>query len=130
MYATVRNAFAIARSGRPGPVLIDLPKDIATAKVAASLATLKSFQPSFDAPEGIEQARELIAKAERPLLYVGGGVIKANPFLTGRSIGYVKEWAELKMNRKGGASLPAVAATPPEVLAYQKIIAGLLGTPI
>ncbi|MDB5657927.1 MAG: hypothetical protein JWS10_542 [Cypionkella sp.] len=61
---------------------------------------------------------------------MGGGVIKANPFLAGRTIGYVKEWAELKMGRKGGGSLPAVAATPPEVLAYQKIIAGLLGTPI
>ncbi|MFC3182852.1 peptidoglycan DD-metalloendopeptidase family protein [Cypionkella sinensis] len=61
---------------------------------------------------------------------MGAGVVKANPFLAGRTIAYVKEWAELKMSRKGGSSLPAVAATPPEVLAYQKIIAGLLGTPI
>ncbi|GLS86117.1 peptidase M23 [Cypionkella aquatica] len=61
---------------------------------------------------------------------MGAGVIKANPFLAGRTIAYVKEWAELKMGRKGGGSLPAVAATPPEVLAYQKIIAGILGTPI
>jgi murein DD-endopeptidase MepM/ murein hydrolase activator NlpD len=60
---------------------------------------------------------------------MGGGVIKANPFLSGRSIAYVKEWAELKMNRKGGASLPAVAASPPEVLAYQAIIAGLIAVP-
>lgn len=95
VYATVRNAFAIARSGRPGPVLIDLPKDIATAKVAASLATLKSFQPSFDEPEGIEQARELIAKAERPLLYVGGGVNMGNA-----------EWALRSLMRSTG--LPAV----------------------
>ncbi|MDZ4395166.1 M23 family metallopeptidase [Cypionkella sp.] len=61
---------------------------------------------------------------------MGSGVVKANPFLSGRTIAYVKEWAELKMSRKGGASLPAVAVTPPEVLAYQKIIAGILGTPI
>ena len=61
---------------------------------------------------------------------MGAGVVKANPFLAGRTIAYVKEWAELKMSRKGGSSLPAVAATPPEVLAYQKIIADLLGTPI
>ena len=61
---------------------------------------------------------------------MGAGVVKANPFLSGRTIAYVKEWAELKMNRKGGGSLPAVAVTPPEVLAYQKIIAGVLGTPI
>jgi len=58
---------------------------------------------------------------------MGAGVITANPFLKGRSIAYVKEWAELKMNRKGGSSLPAVAVTPPEVLAYQKIIATLIG---
>lgn len=58
---------------------------------------------------------------------IGAGVVSANPFLKGRSIAYVKEWAELKMNRKGGSSLPAVALTPPEVLAYQKIIAGLIG---
>ena len=58
---------------------------------------------------------------------MGAGVVSANPFLKGRSIAYVKEWAELKMNRKGGSSLPAVALTPPEVLAYQKIIAGLIG---
>ena len=61
---------------------------------------------------------------------MGAGVVTANPFLAGRTIAYVKEWAELKMSRKGGASLPTVAVTPPEVLAYQKIIAGLLGTPI
>ncbi len=95
VYATVRNAFAIARSGRPGPVLIDLPKDIATAKVAASLATLKSFQATFDEPEGIAQARELIAKAERPLLYVGGGVNMGNA-----------EWALRSLMRSTG--LPAV----------------------
>lgn len=61
---------------------------------------------------------------------MGAGVIKANPFLASRDIAYVKNWAEQKMNRKGGAALPAVAATPPEVLAYQKIIAGLLAAPI
>ena len=61
---------------------------------------------------------------------MGAGVVKANPFLAGRTIAYVKQWAEQKMGRKGGGSLPAVAATPPEVLAYQKIIAGILGAPI
>ena len=59
---------------------------------------------------------------------MGAGVVSANPFLKGRTIAYVKEWAELKMNKKGGGgALPTVAALPPEVLAYQKIIASLIG---
>ena len=62
---------------------------------------------------------------------MGAGVVKANPFLAGRTIAYVKEWAELKMNRKGGGSaLPAAIVIPPEVLAYQKVIGALLGAPI
>ena len=61
---------------------------------------------------------------------MGAGVVKANPFLAGRTIAYVKEWAELKMNRKGGSPLPAAVVIPPEVLAYQKVIAALLGVPI
>lgn len=64
---------------------------------------------------------------------MGGGVISANPFLKGRTIAYVKEWAELKMNKKhkGGAlpSTPAAVVIPPEVLAYQKVIEGLLALP-
>jgi acetolactate synthase I/II/III large subunit len=95
VYATVRNAFAIARSGRPGPVLIDLPKDVATAKVAASMLSLKSFQTNIEESEGIEQARELITQAERPLLYVGGGVNMGNA-----------EWALRSLMRSTG--LPAV----------------------
>ena len=81
---------------------------------------------------GAEGANMVLNAQDEQLVVdvMGSGVIKANPFLTGRTIGYVKEWAELKMNRKGGGSLPAVAVTPAEVLAYQKIIAGLLGTPI
>ena len=81
---------------------------------------------------GAEGANMVLSAQDDQLVadVMGAGVVKANPFLAGRTIAYVKEWAELKMSRKGGASLPAVAATPPEVLAYQKIIGGLLGTPI
>ncbi len=95
VYATVRNAFAIARSGRPGPVLIDLPKDVATTKVAASMAGLISFRATVEEPEGIAQARALIAQSERPLLYVGGGVSMGNA-----------EWALRSLMRSTG--LPAV----------------------
>jgi hypothetical protein len=56
---------------------------------------------------------------------MGAGVITANPFLKGRSIAYVKEWAELKMSGKGGA-VAVAPPLPPEVLAYQKVIEALL----
>jgi murein DD-endopeptidase MepM/ murein hydrolase activator NlpD len=63
---------------------------------------------------------------------MGAGVIKANPFLAGRTIAYVKEWAELKMNHKGGGggAVPVVATLSPEAAAYQKIIAALIGAPV
>ncbi|WP_298262199.1 peptidoglycan DD-metalloendopeptidase family protein [uncultured Litoreibacter sp.] len=65
---------------------------------------------------------------------MGAGVIKANPFLKGRDIAWVKNWAERKMNRKGGkltitnapASTPAVARIPAEVVAYKKTIKAVL----
>lgn len=58
---------------------------------------------------------------------MGAGVVNANPFLRGRTIAYVKEWAELKMSGKGGA-VPVAPPLPPEVLAYQKVIDALLAT--
>ena len=56
---------------------------------------------------------------------MGAGVVNANPFLKGRTIAYVKEWAELKMSGKGGA-VAVAPPLPPEVLAYQKVIEALL----
>ncbi|MBL4929590.1 peptidoglycan DD-metalloendopeptidase family protein [Fuscibacter oryzae] len=56
---------------------------------------------------------------------MGAGVVNANPFLKGRTIAYVKEWAELKMSGKGGA-VAVAPPLPPDVLAYQKVIEVLL----
>jgi len=80
---------------------------------------------------GAEGANIVLSSQDDQLVgdVMGQGVVNANPFLKGRTVAYVKEWAEIKMNKKGGAALPSVAATPPEVLAYQKIIKDLLGTP-
>lgn len=84
---------------------------------------------------GAEGANMVLSAQDNQLVIdvMGGGVISANPFLSGRTIAYVKEWAELKMNKKhkGGAlpTSPAVVVVPPEVLAYQKVIAGLLALP-
>ncbi len=69
-------AFELARSGRPGPVLIDLPKDVGVRRIAMPTRTpepdLKGLPP-FD-PEAIARADALIASAKRPVLYFGGGV--------------------------------------------------------
>lgn len=80
---------------------------------------------------GAEGANMVLSATDDQLVVdvMGQSVINANPFLTGKTIAYVKEWAENKMNRKGGGSLPAAVVIPPEVLAYQKVIEAILGTP-
>ena len=87
----VHEAFYVARSGRPGPVVVDLPKDVLQAKGACYLAPgevkHRTYRPQVKADgTTIEAAVEMIAKAERPLIYSGGGVInsgdKASRLLT------------------------------------------------
>jgi len=70
----IHEAFRIAGSGRPGPVLIDIPKDIQTAE-SLFAPTLLSPEPE-QAPDqcAVEKARQLLRHARRPVLYVGGGV--------------------------------------------------------
>lgn len=92
---TVREAFAIAKSGRPGPVLIDIPKEITAATTdfePLSKAELDAFasKPSANRKSArvcttplakqsdVEQAAQMISNAKRPFLYIGGGVIIAN----------------------------------------------------
>ncbi len=76
---TLREAFHIARTGRPGPVLVDLPKDLVATKLVYPEKTpvhISSYQPTFNPhPVQIEKACRRILKATRPVLYVGGGVI-------------------------------------------------------
>jgi acetolactate synthase-1/2/3 large subunit len=76
----VKEAFHIAGTGRPGPVLIDLPKDMLMATrddvVWPKETRLRGYQPTIEGHAGqIKRAAELIAASERPLLYVGGGAI-------------------------------------------------------
>ncbi len=80
----VHEAFYVARSGRPGPVVIDLPKDVQQA--AAPLARNKpparhhGYRPQKKGdPERIDRALDLIQAAKRPLFYTGGGVINSGP---------------------------------------------------
>lgn len=74
----LEEAFHIARTGRPGPVLIDLPKDVSVSTVAATPQTPRPVK-SAAAPAGkaLAAARNLLAEARKPLLYVGGGVALA-----------------------------------------------------
>ena len=78
---TIHKAFRIATTGRPGPVLIDIPKDIQFKKgIYKSHETIQidSYQPNFKGdPTQIEKAVELIANAKKPIFYTGGGVINA-----------------------------------------------------
>jgi len=76
---TLREAFHIARTGRPGPVLVDLPKDVMAAKTAYNPpepVRIKSYRPNYEPNcKQLPRAIELIKGAERPLVFSGGGVI-------------------------------------------------------
>ncbi|PTT51417.1 acetolactate synthase 2 catalytic subunit [Aeromonas sp. HMWF015] len=71
-------AFAIATEGRPGPVLIDLPKDVQLAAVPPQSPLFAVEEPEALHPSELTAARTLLAAAKRPVLYVGGGVGMAN----------------------------------------------------
>jgi len=83
---TVKEAFHIATTGRPGPVLVDIPKDIVDPKNPRSAmewaGDVEMDLPGYHPRTGVDQsaieaAADLIRTAERPILYVGGGVLKA-----------------------------------------------------
>ena len=81
--ATVfKKAFYVATTGRPGPVVIDIPKDITAAKCEfhyPSEIKMRSYHPTVKGHIGqIKRATELILSAERPMIYTGGGVILGN----------------------------------------------------
>ncbi|HYG86919.1 MAG TPA: acetolactate synthase 3 large subunit [Azospirillum sp.] len=80
---TLHEAFYVARTGRPGPVVVDLPKDVQFAEgiyVPPTEVKHKTYRPQVK-PElsRVEEAIELIASAKRPILYTGGGVVNSGP---------------------------------------------------
>jgi len=80
---TIHEAFYVATHGRPGPVLVDIPKDVQFATgtyVGPAASKPKAYRPRVDGdPRAIRAAVELIAKAKRPIFYTGGGIINAGP---------------------------------------------------
>ena len=79
---TFREAFYIASTGRPGPVLIDIPSDLSGAEMVFNYpdsVSLPSYKPTYRGnARQVKQAAELIQKAERPLLYAGGGIVTSH----------------------------------------------------
>jgi acetolactate synthase-1/2/3 large subunit len=79
----IQEAFYIAGTGRPGPVLVDIPKDVSTGLAKdiplPEKVTLRGYNPTYKGHKRqIDKAVELIGHAERPLIYAGGGVISSN----------------------------------------------------
>jgi len=79
---TVKLAFYIATSGRPGPVLVDLPKDTQIERAEMEFdgeVSLRGYKPTYKPhPIQVKRAAKLLAKAERPIIIAGGGVIASN----------------------------------------------------
>ncbi|NCD24324.1 MAG: biosynthetic-type acetolactate synthase large subunit [Deltaproteobacteria bacterium] len=80
--ATIKQAFYIARTGRPGPVLVDLPKNVVNAKTEFSYPetiSMRSYNPNYSPNrKQLRKAAELIAQSSRPVIYAGGGVVSSD----------------------------------------------------
>ena len=76
---TIKEAFYIATTGRPGPVLVDIPKDVSMNKADFTYpgsVSIRGYNPTYEGNKWqIKQAAEAIAKAKKPILYIGGGVV-------------------------------------------------------
>ncbi|MCX7044565.1 MAG: biosynthetic-type acetolactate synthase large subunit [Candidatus Sumerlaeota bacterium] len=80
---TIKEAFYIATTGKPGPVLIDIPKDVQQAKLEdysyPETADIRSYKPTTEGnPRQIVQAARIIERSKKPVIYAGGGAIVAN----------------------------------------------------
>ena len=89
----VREAFHVATTGRPGPVLVDVPKDIAMQEMDwywPEAIDLPGYQPTTEGhPKQIKEAARLMGEAKRPIIYAGGGILKA------RAAAALRELAEM-----------------------------------
>jgi len=81
---TLKKAFYVATTGRPGPVVVDIPKDITAPHIKIPYVypktiEMRSYNPNFKGhPRQIKRALELLLSAKRPMIYTGGGIIMAN----------------------------------------------------
>ena len=79
--STIKKAFYLAKSGRPGPVLVDIPKDVSAQKTEFSYPTsvsIRSYNPSLHGDmTAVRQAAQMLLNAKRPMVYAGGGVVQS-----------------------------------------------------
>ncbi len=101
----IREAFMIAKSGRPGPVLIDVPKDIQVGETEFTPQSVASEEKSEQYEGNLEEALELIRNAQRPYIYSGGGVVLSD------SSEELIRFAE-KIDAPVGSSIMGLSAVP------------------
>lgn len=103
---TIREAFRIAKSGRPGPVLVDIPKDVQINTAEYEVQdVVKPFELPKASQEDIEKAAAMIAESKKPYIYIGGGVISAT------AEEYVPALAD-KIDAFVGCSIMGITAMP------------------
>lgn len=118
----IKEAFYIAKEGRPGPVLIDIPKDITAAKAKYEAITPKKVERKTKhiTDKALEEVAALINEAENPFIYAGGGIVASEAFEE------LKEFVE-KINSPIATSLMAISAFPYDHQLYTGMI-GMHGT--
>ncbi len=104
---TLRTAFKIAKSGRPGPVLVDIPKDIQTAvwDFEPKQEPIRPYPLNFASDSKLRRAAEMIKNSERPYIYFGGGII------SGKASDELLKLAD-KIDSPIGCSLMGLSAVP------------------
>ena len=87
---TIRRAFKIAKTGRPGPVLVDITKDVTANKTGFTPVQPKPVQPSVKeiTQEDLQTAADMINKAKKPFIFVGGGAVASNAWEEVRELAY------------------------------------------
>src|SRR5690554_68203 len=122
----IRAAFTLATTGRPGPVLVDLPKDVVTATMTGfrypARVRLRGYKPTLHGhPRQLEAAAREIAQAKQPVLYLGGGVIAAR---AAQEVLALAERAQLPTT----STLMGLGAFPPDHPLWLGML-GMHGTP-
>ena len=121
---TIRLAFQIAQEGRPGPVLIDVPKDVTVEYAEYERQVIEPVKPRSDriSEQALSAALELIHSAERPVCFVGGGVVRA------RASKELTEFIE-KIDAPVCASMMGIGAIPTTSTRYTGMV-GMHGTKV
>ncbi|NLK13650.1 MAG: biosynthetic-type acetolactate synthase large subunit [Spirochaetales bacterium] len=121
---TIRLAFQIAQEGRPGPVLIDVPKDITVEYAEYERQTIEPVKPKSEriSEQALNAALELIHGAQRPVCFVGGGVVRA------RASEELSEFIE-KIDAPVCASMMGIGAVPTTSKRYTGMV-GMHGTKV